>query len=223
MNSEATTPAAENRRHCNNAARDNESVPGDMLPEFTHMDLYSGKLGFSLAAQQVWGERYNPVVFCEMDEFCQRIIRRHRPGVPIVDRAEKIANGEYSVAGTIDLLTAGFPCQPYSVAGKRQGANDGRDQWPTVAQILRRYRPRWALLENVAGLASMEQPDSRVKVESKTSYRTPEIDFFDKVYSRSAELQLFAICEELEEIGYTFQVFNIPACSVNAVHKRERI
>jgi DNA (cytosine-5)-methyltransferase 1 len=114
-----------------------------------HLDLFSGIGGFALAAQ--WAG-FRTVQFCEIDPFCQKVLAKNFPGVPVHDDI-KTLSGES--VGPVDVVTGGFPCQPVSQAGKRRGSADDRYLWPEMARIVSEVRPRWVLGENVAGLISM--------------------------------------------------------------------
>src|SRR5215831_16662165 len=116
----------------------------------THLDLFSGIGGFALAAS--WAG-YETVLFCEIDRFCQAVLRKNFPGVPIHDDVRTLA-AEH-VPGPVDLLTGGFPCQPVSVAGQRRGDADDRWLWPEMARVVGEVRPRYVLAENVPGLIGM--------------------------------------------------------------------
>jgi DNA (cytosine-5)-methyltransferase 1 len=114
-----------------------------------HLDLFSGIGGFALAAQWAGIET---VAFCEIDKFCHKVLNKNFPGIPIHDDI-KTLNGE-NYAG-IDIITGGYPCQPFSTAGKRKGADDPRHLWPEMFRIIRQARPTWVVCENVAGHVSM--------------------------------------------------------------------
>jgi len=120
-----------------------------MDEEIRHIDLCSGIGGFALAAGWA-GSRANrnvrTVAFSEIDPFCQAVLRHHWPGVPVIDDLRK-----FDYEGGCDLVTAGYPCQPFSVAGKQKGAADDRHLWPHVFEIVKRKRPAWCLFENVTG------------------------------------------------------------------------
>jgi DNA (cytosine-5)-methyltransferase 1 len=151
-----------------------------------HLDLFSGIGGFTLAGQRVWGKQHEIVAFCEIDPFCQKVLRKNFPDTYIHDDIKTLT----SHAGAADLITAGFPCQPYSQAGQRKGAADDRALWHEALRIINETRPTWVVAENVVGIVSME---------------------------------LDRVCTSLEDSGYAVETFNIPACAVNAPHKRERI
>ena len=115
----------------------------------THLDLFSGIGGFALASQ--WAG-FRTVAFCEIEPFAQKVLRKHWPAVPICEDIRKLNGNDY---GTIKLITGGYPCQPFSSAGKRKGAGDDRHLWPEMRRIIAEARPRWVLAENVAGHVSM--------------------------------------------------------------------
>ena len=175
------------------------------------LDLFSGIGGFSLAAQWVWGDELEIVAFCECDKFCQKVLQKHWPGVPIIQDVRDVktelmafSKGRKSGEQTeqegwkntcgrseeIDLLTGGFPCQPFSVAGKRKGKEDDRFLWPEMFRVIKEFKPRWVVAENVAGIVRME---------------------LDNCLS------------DLEGEGYSTQTVIIPACAVNAPHRRDRV
>ena len=149
-----------------------------------HFDLFSGIGGFALAARHAG---WRTTGFCEIDPYCRAVLQKHWPKVPIYNdirelRGEKI--------GKIDVLTGGYPCQPFSTAGKRQGEADDRHLWPEFDRLISKTRPTIVVAENVVGHASMG---------------------LDQVLS------------DLENQDYAWRAFIIPACAVNAPHRRERI
>jgi DNA (cytosine-5)-methyltransferase 1 len=115
-----------------------------------HLDLFSGIGGFALAAQMVGGIK--TVGFCEIDPWAQRVLAKNFPTVPICEDVKQLDPKNY---GTIDLITGGYPCQPFSAAGERRGEEDARHLWPEMRRIIEAARPRWVLAENVAGHISM--------------------------------------------------------------------
>ncbi len=173
-----------------------------------HLDLFSGIGGFSYAAQQVWGADHEIVSFVEIDPFCQKVLAKHWPTVPIISDIRDVTHERiFSYTGglrcntggakqllqsetRIDLLTGGFPCQPFSCAGKRQGARDDRFLWPEMLRVIRELQPAWVIGENVAGIINMA---------------------------------LDQVLTDLEGAGYQCQTFLIPACGVDAPHRRDRV
>lgn len=115
-----------------------------------HIDLFSGIGGFALACKWVGIETE---VFCERDKFCQRMLRKHWPGVPIIEDIRDFDGTAYTGAF---ILTGGFPCQPFSCAGKQRGNQDDRYLWREMFKVIKEARPRWVLAENVAGIVKME-------------------------------------------------------------------
>lgn len=126
----------------------------------SHVDLFSGIGGFALAAR--WAG-YETVLFCEVDPFCRSVLAKNFPGVPVHDDVRTLNAG--AVARPIDLLTGGFPCQPFSVAGERRGTDDDRHLWPEMARVVDEVRPRWVLGENVAGFVNMALDDCLADLE----------------------------------------------------------
>ena len=118
-----------------------------------HLDLFSGIGGFALAASWVWREEYETIAFVEREKYCQRVLRKNFPGVPICEDIYAAKGEDYT---PVDLLTGGFPCQPFSVAGKQRGKEDDRYLWPEMLRVIREVRPRWVIGENVAGIINME-------------------------------------------------------------------
>ncbi|NOY60443.1 MAG: DNA (cytosine-5-)-methyltransferase [Calditrichaeota bacterium] len=129
------------------------------------LDLFSGIGGFSLAAQWTWGNELEIVQFVEKDKFCQKVLKKHWPDVPICDDIRKFKGDKY--AETIDLITGGFPCQPFSVAGKRKGKEDDRWLWPEMFRVIREVRPRWVIGENVAGIINLGLDEVLSDLESE--------------------------------------------------------
>lgn len=127
-----------------------------------HASLFSGIGGFDLAAREVG---WNNVFQCEIDPFCQSVLKYYFPKTVLY---EDIKRTDFtSWKGKIDVLTGGFPCQPFSVAGQRKGADDNRYLWPEMLRVIRETRPLWVIGENVAGITNMVQPGSEVKLTWK--------------------------------------------------------
>jgi DNA (cytosine-5)-methyltransferase 1 len=155
----------------------------------THGSLFSGIGGFDLAAEWMGWEN---IFHCEWNKFGQQVLKYHFPNSISY---EDITKTDFSIhRGTIDILTGGFPCQPYSSAGKRLGKEDDRHLWPEMLRAIREIQPRWVVGENVRGL---------------TNWNGGLV--FDEVQS------------ELEAEGYEVTPFLLPACAVNAPHRRDRI
>ena len=127
-------------------------------------------------------------------------------GTDARDRREKLQP-------PITLVTGGFPCQPFSVAGKRRGTADNRYLWNEMLAIIKIIKPTWVLAENVSGIAGMAFTDSIPSMESETPQEMEG--------ELSAVLDV--VCIDLEKVGYAVQPIVIPACAVNAPHRRDRV
>ena len=149
------------------------------------LDLFSGIGGFSLGLEAAGMET---VAFCERDPFCQAVLHKHWPNTPIHSDITELDGYEYR--GTVELVCGGFPCQPFSVAGNRRGAEDDRALWPEMLRVIREVQPTWVIGENVTGIIAME---------------------------------LDTVLSDLEREGYSCQTFVIPACAVDAQHRRDRV
>jgi DNA (cytosine-5)-methyltransferase 1 len=180
----------------------------------THGSLFSGVGGFDLAAEWMGWEN---LFHCEINEWCQKVLRFH---FPKSIQYEDITRTDFTPwRGKVDVLTGGFPCQPFSTAGKRRGAEDDRYLWPEMLRAIREIRPAWVIGENVAGITSMVQPGSEVTVESQASL----FETSDKETLLEQEYVIETVCRDLEREGYSVQPILIPACGVGAPHKRYRV
>ena len=112
-----------------------------------HLDLFSGIGGFALAAKWLGIET---VAFCEIEEFAQKVLKKNFPHIPIHNDVRN-TDEFIQYRGEIDILTGGYPCQPFSVAGKQKAEEDPRHLWPAMFEIIKLVRPAWVLAENVAG------------------------------------------------------------------------
>ena len=154
-----------------------------------HLDLFSGIGGFALAVNEVWPESKH--VFCEIDPFCQLLLKKRFRGSIIHGDIRRLTADH---GDECDILTGGFPCQPFSQIGQRRGINDDRHLWPEMLRIIREFQPTWVVAENVRGILSIEQ---------------------GMVFEQ--------VCLDLENEGYFVQPIVIPACAVNAPHRRDRV
>ena len=114
-----------------------------------HVDLCSGIGGFSLGFQ--WAELSKPVLFCDIEPWSRQILAKHWPNVPIADDVKELANDPDGLIPDCDIITAGYPCQPFSQAGQRRGTEDDRHIWPYIFSIIEGKRPTWCVFENVYG------------------------------------------------------------------------
>ena len=119
-----------------------------------HVDLCSGIGGFALGFRMA--QLSNPILFCDIEPWCRKILKQHWADVPIYEDVKEIANDpERFIPRRPDILTAGYPCQPFSVAGRRKGEKDDRHIWPEIFSIIQSRRPTWTVFENVRGHITM--------------------------------------------------------------------
>ncbi len=159
------------------------------------LDLFSGIGGFSLGLESAGMET---IAFCEIDTFCKKVLSKHWPTVPqaldirnLTYREGVLYDSEKPIyRGRIDVVCGGFPCQPFSIAGKKKGTDDHRDLWPEMFRVIREVKPTWVIGENVAHFVKMALERTAVDLESE---------------------------------GFAVQSFVIPACAVQAPHRRDRL
>lgn len=136
----------------------------------THLDLFSGIGGFALAAQ--WAG-FQTVAFVEREAYCQKLLAKHWPQVPVYSDICQFGGRPYR---GVDLLTGGFPCQPFSVAGERRGKEDDRYLWPEMLRVIRTVQPAWVLGENVAGLDGLGLDDCISDLEASGYEVAPPLE-----------------------------------------------
>lgn len=152
------------------------------------LDLFSGIGGFSIGLEKAG---FETVAFCEIEPYCRGVLERHWPDTPIYGDVKQLTGEQLRADGIIpDVIVGGYPCQPFSVAGRQRGEKDPRHLWPEVHRLIRELRPRWVICENVSG---------------------------------HIKLGLDEVLATLEAEEYTVWPFIIPACSVDAPHKRDRV
>jgi DNA (cytosine-5)-methyltransferase 1 len=158
------------------------------------LDLFSGLGGFSLGLERTG--YFKTIAFCEIDKYCSLILDKHWKGIKIYNDVRKINKEQFDTDGIEypDIITGGFPCQPFSVAGKQKGTGDDRHLWPEMFRIIKTFKPKFVIGENVKGL---------INIQDGVVFET--------------------VCTDLESEGYEVQAFNIPAAGVGAPHRRERI
>ena len=152
------------------------------------LDLFSGIGGFSIGLEKAG---FETVAFCEIEPYCRGVLEHHWPDTPIYGDVKQLTGEQLKADGIVpDVIVGGYPCQPFSVAGRQRGEKDPRHLWPEVHRLIRELRPRWVICENVSG---------------------------------HIKLGLDEVLATLEAEGYTVWPFVIPACSVDAPHKRDRV
>lgn len=154
-----------------------------------HIGLFEGIGGFSLAARWMGWET---IAWCEWNEFGQKVLKYH---FPKANAHGNIKETDFTIyRGQCDIVTGGFPCQPYSQAGKRKGKEDDRHLWPEMLRAIREIQPTWVVGENVLGLVNW-----------------------------SGGLVFHEVQTDLEAAGYEVFPYVLPACAVNAPHRRDRV
>lgn len=179
----------------------------------THASLFSGIGGAEVAA--AWMGWRN-VFHCEIQEFPRKVLDFWFPNA---ESYEDITKTDFKKwGGRIDVLTGGFPCQPFSIAGRRKGEDDNRYLWQEMHRAITEINPTWVISENVAGITTMVE-------SSETTYLGRTHDLFEAhdLYREESRFTLERICQDLEAAGYEVQPLIIPACAVGAPHRRDRI
>lgn len=165
-------------------------IPSEgLLFTMKHGSLFSGIGGFDLASEWMGWEN---VFHCEWNEFGKKVLKHYWPNSESFHDITKTDFTKYE--NKIDILTGGFPCQPYSMAGKRLGKDDDRHLFPEMLRAIREIKPRWIVGENVLGIVNW-----------------------------NGGLVFEEVQADLESEGYEVQAFVLPAVSVNAPHRRDRV
>ena len=152
------------------------------------LDLFSGLGGFSLGLESTGF--FETIAFVEKDEFCQKVLKKNFKNIPIEGDIRNVKGDRYKA----DVVTGGFPCQPFSVAGKRKGTDDDRYLWDETIRVVRECKPKWFIGENVEGLVNIQ----------------------DGMVLRQVQ-------DDLEKEGFQVQCLIIPASGIGAWHQRKRI
>lgn len=186
----------------------------NMIVIMKHASVFSGIGGPEVAASMLGWEN---VFHCDINKFGRKVLEYHYPNSVSYEDITKTDFSEWE--GKVDVLTGGFPCQPFSYAGKRRGSEDDRYLWPYMLRCIEQVRPTWFVGENVAGITTMAFPSEDVKVGEQA-------DLFgtcNEIYEKHERYVLNEICENLERAGYSVQPMLIPACAVGAPHRRDRV
>ena len=152
------------------------------------LDLFSGIGGFSLGLESTGF--FETIAFVEKDKFCQKVLKKNFNNIPIEEDIRNVKGSNYKA----DVITGGFPCQPFSVAGKRKGTDDDRYLWDETIRVVRECKPRWFIGENVEGIINIQEG-----------------------------MVLRQVCTDLEEEGFEVQCIIIPASGIGAWHQRKRV
>jgi DNA (cytosine-5)-methyltransferase 1 len=152
------------------------------------LDLFSGIGGFSLGLESTGF--FETIAFVEKDKFCQKVLKKNFNNIPIEEDIRNVRGSNYAA----DIITGGFPCQPFSVAGKRKGTDDDRYLWDETIRVVAECKPSWFIGENVEGL---------ININNGVVLRQVQTD--------------------LEEQGFQVQCLVIPAAGIGAWHQRKRV
>jgi DNA (cytosine-5)-methyltransferase 1 len=152
------------------------------------LDLFSGIGGFSLGLESTGF--FETIGFVEKDKFCQKVLKKHWSNINIEEDIRNVKGEKYQA----DVVTGGFPCQPFSVAGKRKSTADDRYLWDEMLRVIRETKPRWVIGENVEGIVNINEG-----------------------------MVLRQVLNDLENEGFKSQCIIIPASGIGAWHQRKRI
>lgn len=178
-----------------------------------HASLFSGIGGAEVAASMMgWQNLFH----CEIQEFPRKVLDYWFPNSESYEDITKTDFHQWQ--GKVDVLTGGFPCQPFSLAGRRKGADDNRYLWPQMLRAIRQIHPTWVVGENVAGIKTMVE-SCQVTHMGRTDYLFEE----NHLYREESRFTLDKICADLEAEGYSVQPIVIPACAIGAPHRRDRV
>ena len=181
-----------------------------------HASLFSGIGAAELAA--IW-LGWDNAFHCEINPFCRKILNHWFSDSVSYEDVKKTDFKKWH--GKIDVLTGGFPCQPFSFAGKRKGAEDDRYLWPEFLRVISEVAPTWVVGENVSGITTMVESSCISAMESQ-SFIFQEDNAF-RGYRQQQTFTIERICEDFENAGYSVQPLLIPACAVGAPHRRDRV
>lgn len=178
-----------------------------------HASLFSGIGGAEVAASMMgWQNLFH----CEIQEFPRKVLDYWFPNS---ESYEDITKTDFTKwHGKVDVLTGGFPCQPFSLAGRRKGADDNRYLWPQMLRAIRQIHPIWVVGENVNGIKTMVE-SCQVTQMGRSDYLFEE----NHLYREESRFTLDKICADLEAEGYSVQPIVIPACAIGAPHRRDRV
>ena len=152
------------------------------------LDLFSGIGGFSLGMEAT--KRIKTIGFVEKDKFCQKVLQKNFKNIPIEEDIRNVKGSNYAA----DIVSGGFPCQPFSVAGKRKGTNDDRYLWDETIRVVRECKPKWFIGENVEGIINIQEG-----------------------------MVLRQVQTDLEKEGFKVQCLVVPASGIGAWHQRKRV
>lgn len=192
----------------------------------SHLSLFSGIGGMDLAAEMAG---FKTIAQCEKAEFQIKVFEKHWPDVPrwkdistlTIESFNEVMSASGKQYGTIDVISGGIPCQPFSTAGQQRGTFDSRHLWPQVRRVVEEFNPALVVFENVSGLLGVVEPFGEPKMVSEELGMLQDEKI--RVYEQQERYVLAGILQDLECCGYGAQVFVFPACAVGARHRRDRV
>ena len=181
-----------------------------------HASLFSGIGGPEVAAAMMgWRNAFH----CEINPFGRAVLEYWFPDSVSYEDITKTDFSEWR--GRIDVLTGGFPCQPFSYAGKRGGRDDDRYLWPEMLRVIGEVRPTWVVGENVAGITTMVEGGVCADLGGSPTLFGEGDDIHEYALRQSFTIE--RICRDLERVGYSVQPVLVPAAAVGAPHRRDRV
>ena len=177
------------------------------------LDLFSGIGGFSLGLEATGG--FETAAFCDIDPYCRSVLKKHWPDVPIFEDIRKLKGTDI---GTVDIITGGYPCQPFSVAGKQKGVEDKRHLWPEYFRIIKELRPSFIVGENVGGHIKLGL-DSVIEDLESEGYAARTFSISASSVGANHQRERIWIVANSENIGLTTGLYetkrqgNTPRCS----------
>lgn len=181
-----------------------------------HASVFSGIGGPEVAAAMLgWKNLFH----CEINPFGRRVLQYW---FPESESYEDVTKTDFTKwRGKVDVLSGGFPCQPFSYAGKRRGTQDDRFLWPHMLRVIQEVRPTWVVGENVNGIRTDVESVLPVEVGSEADLFSEDNRVYR--YRQICPFTIEQICRNFESVGYSVQPYVIPACAVGAPHRRDRV
>ena len=190
-----------------------------MTKKYKHLDLFSGIGGFSLGLEATGA--FETVAFCDYDQYCQKVLRKHWPWVTIYDDVKELNSERLSANGhtKIDIITGGYPCQPFSIAGRQKGEQDPRHVWPEMFRLVKELRPTWVIGENVSGHIKLGLDTVLENLESE-GYATRAFSISASSIGSNHQRERVWIIANTNELGWDNWIYNREERQVSNDKKR---
>ena len=178
-----------------------------MTKKYKHLDLFSGIGGFSLGLEATGA--FETVAFCDYDQYCQKVLRKHWPWVTIYDDVKELNSERLSANGhtEVDIITGGYPCQPFSIAGRQKGEQDPRHVWPEMFRLVKELRPTWVIGENVSGHIKLGLDTVLENLESE-GYATRAFSISASSIGSNHQRERVWIIANTNELGWDNWIYN---------------